>query len=54
MINWLIQSQSAIPAELATWLCAAEMAEYAALPTEPRRRAWLAGRWTAKRLIQAA
>jgi len=53
MINWLIQSQADIPAERATWLCAAELAEYAALPAEPRRRAWLAGRWTAKRLIQA-
>jgi 4'-phosphopantetheinyl transferase len=36
------------------WLTAVESAKYSALKFEKRRREWLLGRWTAKRLVQAA
>ncbi len=54
MINWLWQSQADVATPPGAWLSAAEQAEYAKLRVEKRRQDWLAGRWTAKRLIQAA
>lgn len=57
MIHWLTQSTDAHPALAqgippAGLLNAAEQSQFAALKTEKRRRDWLLGRWTAKRLIQ--
>ncbi len=54
MIAWLFQSQRDLIAPPTAWLSAAEQAEYAGLRSEKRRQDWLTGRWTAKRLIQAA
>ena len=57
MIHWLIQSSADHP-DLARGiapaglLSGAEQTRLAALKTEKRRRDWLLGRWTAKRLIQ--
>jgi 4'-phosphopantetheinyl transferase len=58
MIHWLIQSASDRP-DLACGiapaglLSASEQARLAALKIDKRRRDWLLGRWTAKRLIQS-
>ncbi len=57
MIHWLTQShetmpQTAVSSQTATFLSDSEAARLAALPTEKRRRDWLLGRWTAKRLLQ--
>jgi 4'-phosphopantetheinyl transferase len=57
MIHWLLQSTSdhpdlargVAPAEL---LGEAEQARLASLKSHKRRRDWLLGRWTAKRLVQ--
>ena len=53
MIAYLIQSQSDLVRPSSAWLSAAEQAEFAALRIPRRRQDWLAGRWTAKRLVQA-
>lgn len=53
MITWLLQSYADLTAPPTAWLSAAEQAEYTGLQVEKRRQDWLAGRWTAKRLIQA-
>src|SRR5579859_320966 len=53
MIAYLLQSQADLVRPPMAWLSAAEQAEYAALRMPRRRQDWLAGRWTAKRLIQA-
>jgi 4'-phosphopantetheinyl transferase len=52
MIAWLIQSLPDLPATT-EWLTAEERSRLAAFRFEKRRREWLLGRWTAKRLIQA-
>jgi 4'-phosphopantetheinyl transferase len=58
MIHWLIQSVSDHP-DLACGIAPAgllsdsEQARLAALKFDKRRRDWLLGRWTAKRLVQA-
>jgi 4'-phosphopantetheinyl transferase len=57
MINWLLQTTSDHP-DLARGIAPAgllsdaEQVRLAALKTGKRRRDWLLGRWTAKRLIQ--
>lgn len=57
MFYWLVQSQDAHP-DLAQGippdglLNAVEQARFVTLKTEKRRRDWLLGRWTAKRLLQ--
>ena len=54
MINWLIQSTTDLPALPAeAWLAPPERERLAALRVEKKRREWLLGRWTAKRLAQA-
>jgi 4'-phosphopantetheinyl transferase len=58
MINWLLQTTSDHP-DLARGIAPAgllsdaEQVRSAALKTDKRRRDWLLGRWTAKRLIQS-
>ncbi|MEW5985334.1 MAG: 4'-phosphopantetheinyl transferase superfamily protein [Chloroflexota bacterium] len=58
VIHWLVQSTTAHP-DLAAGrvppglLNPDEEARFQALKTEKRRREWLLGRWTAKRLLQA-
>jgi 4'-phosphopantetheinyl transferase len=58
VINWLLQSTSDHP-DLARGIAPAgllsdaEQVRLAALKTDKRRRDWLLGRWTAKRLIQS-
>ena len=57
MLHWLLQTVDDHPS-LARGipprgvLNAEEQGRFAALPTEKRRRDWLLGRWTAKRLVQ--
>ena len=58
MIHWLTQSAAAHP-DLAQALSApaglltpVEQARFEALKTDKRRRDWLLGRWTAKKLVQ--
>src|SRR5689334_21954200 len=57
MIDWLIQSSSA-RSDLSQgvapegMLCPAEQQRLAAFGVAKRRRDWLLGRWTAKRLLQ--
>ncbi|MBK8989047.1 MAG: 4'-phosphopantetheinyl transferase superfamily protein [Chloroflexi bacterium] len=58
MIHWLVQSSDHSPdfqvgAPLGGVLHPGEQAKLATLKTEKRRRDWLLGRWTAKRLIQS-
>ncbi len=59
MIHWLTQSTAAHPdlvqglTSPAGLLTPAEEARFAALRTDKRRRDWLLGRWTAKRLLQS-
>jgi 4'-phosphopantetheinyl transferase len=53
MIAWLVQSFADLPAST-DWLTPLERSRHAALKTDKRRREWLLGRWTAKRLLQAA
>lgn len=54
MINWLIQTTADLPAlPEGAWLAPPERERLAALRVEKRRREWLLGRWTAKRLAQA-
>ncbi len=54
MLNWLIQSTTDLPALPAeAWLSPPEQARLATLQVAKRRREWLLGRWTAKRLVQA-
>ena len=53
MIAYLIQSPADLVMPPNAWLSAAEQAEFAALRIPKRRQDWLAGRWTAKRLVQA-
>jgi len=53
VIAYLLQSQADLAWPPTAWLSAAEQAEYAALRMPRRQQDWLAGRWTAKRLIQA-
>lgn len=52
MIYWLVQSLAECPSETSSWLSAAEVRRLAALTNPKRRREWLLGRWTAKRLLQ--
>lgn len=57
MIHWLAQSHEVIPktavnGKPAFFLNGKESARLASLSTEKRRRDWLLGRWTAKRLLQ--
>lgn len=57
MIHWLTQSHEVIPHTAVTgqrtlFLSEKEAARLASLPTEKRRRDWLLGRWTTKRLLQ--
>lgn len=58
MIQWLVQDVSAHPALArgtvpAGLLTPAELTRYQSLASDNRRRDWLLGRWTAKRLLQA-
>ena len=58
MIQWLVQDHSAHPALAgggvpAGLLTPAELTRYQSLAGDKRRRDWLLGRWTAKRLLQA-
>jgi len=53
MITWLTQTERDLPAlPPAAWLSLPEQERLAALRVEKRRREWLLGRWTARRLIQ--
>ena len=57
MIDWLLQSSAAHPAIAQGiapegLLSPAEAARLATMPVAKRRRDWLLGRWTAKRLLQ--
>ena len=59
MIHWLTQSQDALPQTAVanphqpiSFLSDSEAERLAALSTEKRRRDWLLGRWTVKRLLQ--
>jgi 4'-phosphopantetheinyl transferase len=52
MIHWLVQASADLPLSH-DWLTPPEQTRCAALKTEKRRREWLLGRWTAKRLMQA-
>ncbi|MFQ3663375.1 MAG: 4'-phosphopantetheinyl transferase superfamily protein [Chloroflexaceae bacterium] len=53
MITWLTQTERDLPALApAAWLSLPEQERLAALRVEKRRREWLLGRWTARRLIQ--
>ena len=57
MIHWLTQShdilpQTAVSHRAPSFLSDSEAARLATLPTEKRRRDWLLGRWTVKRLLQ--
>lgn len=53
MITWLTQTERDLPALApAAWLSLPERERLAALRVEKRRREWLLGRWTARRLIQ--
>lgn len=57
MIHWLMEAATADP-DLAQGqpprglLSAAEQTRFAALKSDKRKRDWLLGRWTAKRLVQ--
>ncbi len=54
MITWLVQTEDDLPAlPPAAWLSPPERERLARLRVEKRRREWLLGRWTAKRLLQA-
>lgn len=54
MITWLVQTEDDLPAlPPAAWLSPPERERLARLQVEKRRREWLLGRWTAKRLLQA-
>lgn len=54
MITWLVQTEEDLPAlPPAAWLSPPEQERLARLQVEKRRREWLLGRWTAKRLLQA-
>lgn len=57
MIHWLTQSHEVVPKTAVTdgsfqFLSEKESARLATLSSEKRRRDWLLGRWTAKRLLQ--
>ncbi len=53
MITWLTQTERDLPALApSAWLSLPERERLAALRVEKRRREWLLGRWTARRLIQ--
>ena len=57
MIHWLTQSHEVVPktavsAHQSLFLSESEAARLASLSTEKRRRDWLLGRWTVKRLLQ--
>jgi 4'-phosphopantetheinyl transferase len=54
MIYWLVQSSADCPFESDEWLSTTERERYAAFTVPKRRHDWLLGRWTAKRLLQAA
>ena len=58
MIHWLVRSADGCPALQDThppsFLSASERQTYAGLAFPKRRREWLLGRWTAKRLLQLA
>ncbi|HEX6383743.1 MAG TPA: 4'-phosphopantetheinyl transferase superfamily protein [Anaerolineae bacterium] len=58
MIHWLIQSVDAYPdlrqgLPPAGLLSAEEQGRYAGFKSDKRRRDWLLGRWTAKKLVQS-
>jgi len=52
-IRWLVQSIEDAPDAAETWLNPREVARLEELTVEKRRRDWLLGRWTAKRLLQS-
>lgn len=57
-VQWLVQTIDVHPAlaagaPAAGWLSEAEATAFARLATAKRRRDWLLGRWTVKRLVQA-
>ena len=52
-IRWLVQSMEDAPDVTEAWLGAQETARLAGLTLSKRRRDWLLGRWTAKRLLQS-
>ncbi len=52
-VAWLRQDAADVPADLA-WLTPAERVRLAGLRVPARRRDWLLGRWTAKRLLGAS
>ncbi len=54
MIDWLLQTMADLPALPAeAWLGRPERERLATLRVEKKRREWLLGRWTLKRLAQA-
>lgn len=53
MIHWLIESVQDMQEQPDWFLSPAEQAKYAEFQFDKRRREWLLGRWTAKRLVQA-
>lgn len=53
MTSWLTQRWAECSQPPQTWLTAREGDQWAALRSDKRRRDWLLGRWTAKRLVQA-
>ncbi len=54
MIHWLVESASDLAEKPEWFLSRAEQAKYATFHAAKRREEWLLGRWTAKRLLQAA
>jgi len=54
MIHWLLESAQNLTEPPEAFLSAAELEKYRAFRFEKRRDDWLLGRWTAKRLLQAA
>lgn len=54
VIHWLVLQAATLPGDPAAYLSRAEQETAAALKSDKRRRDWLLGRWTAKRLLQQA
>jgi 4'-phosphopantetheinyl transferase len=53
MIDWLTESAQNLTDPPEWFLSPTELARYASFRFDKRRRDWLLGRWTAKRLLQA-
>jgi len=53
-LDWLIQSVNDMHSAPKLWLTPAELTRYESFRFDKRRQEWLLGRWTAKRLLQAA